>query len=101
MEGDFFIYLPHSFSLSQLTSSPGFLNEDFITYAISKSIRENESSSKALHKNKSKLLKVHSSSGYKSAIEEILGSNEIVTNLNDVKVIDEVSLFFNIYSIQL
>jgi protein pelota len=45
-----------------------------------------------LHKNKSKFLKARTTSGHKSAIEEILSSPDIMSRLTDVKVMDEVRI---------
>ena len=40
---------------------------------------------------RSKILKVHSSSGYKRAVEELLGDTELRTQLENVRAAGEVS----------
>lgn len=67
--------------------SPGFLAEDFMKYLLDRSLKEENS---PIFRNKSKFLRVHASSGYKSAIEEMLGSPEIMSRLTNVKAVDEV-----------
>lgn len=71
--------------------SPGFLNEDFMTYLNQRALQESETRDNAvIYRNKSKFLKVQSSSGYRNAIEELLEKPEVMSQLNDVKAIDEV-----------
>jgi protein pelota len=66
------------------------LNDDFLEFAYNKStVDEN-----ILHKNKSKFLKVRTTSGHRAAVEEILSNPDIMARLTDVKVIDEVFLDF-------
>lgn len=57
-------------------------------YTLDRAVREEGS---AIFKNKSKFLKVHSSSGFKNAIEELLTTPETISLLSDVKAVDEVS----------
>jgi protein pelota len=45
----------------------------------------------AILKQKSKFLKAHASSGYKKAIDELLGDAALRSQLADVKAADEVS----------
>lgn len=72
-----------------LQNSPGFLNEEFMRYALDRAVKEEGST---IFKNKSKFLKVHSSSGFKNAIEELLATPETVSLLTNVKAVDEVSI---------
>lgn len=44
----------------------------------------------AIKKSRSKFLKVHSSSGYKNAIEELLSNTEVLSQLSTVRAVDEV-----------
>lgn len=73
-----------------LIGSPGFLNEEFLQYTLDRSIKEEETC--PIFRNKSKFAKVHSSSGYKHAVDEILSSAESMEKLNFVKAIDEVRM---------
>jgi hypothetical protein len=57
-------------------------------YTLDRAVREEGST---IFKNKSKFLKVHSSSGFKNAIEELLTTRETISLLSDVKAVDEVS----------
>ena len=41
-------------------------------------------------KQKSKFLKAHTSSGYRRAVDELLGNADFASQLNDVKAADEV-----------
>lgn len=73
-----------------LVGSPGFLNEDFMTYLLARALQETDARDVSIHKHKSKFLKVQASSGYRNAIEELLGKPEVMAQLNDVKAVDEV-----------
>lgn len=44
-----------------------------------------------LIQNKSKFMKVSASSGYKNAVEQILASNEVRSQMTDLKAVNEVS----------
>jgi protein pelota len=44
----------------------------------------------SLKKNRSKFLKVFSSSGYKTAVEELLSNTEVMSQLSTVRAVDEV-----------
>ncbi|RYH29687.1 hypothetical protein EON65_07620 [archaeon] len=78
-------------------SSPGFLNEDFISYLMQRALRESEDKEAPIFKNKGKFLKVASSSGYRNAIEEILSKPEVVSQLANVKAVEEVQ--YSIYTL--
>ncbi len=68
-------------------SSPGFLKDDFMTYLTEKAVKNGET---ALLKQRAKFLLCHASSGYKNAIEEMLGDPAIQNQLADVKAASEV-----------
>ena len=70
--------------------SPGFLKDDFMKYLLAKAIRVGDME---FVKQKSKFLKAHTSSGYKKAIEELLGNPEFSQQLLAVKAADEVMWF--------
>lgn len=61
-------------------------------YLLDRSLKEDNS---PIYRNKAKFVRVHASSGYKSAIEEMLGSPEIMSKLTNVKAIDEVRALKN------
>jgi protein pelota len=48
----------------------------------------------AIIKQKSKFLKAHASSGYKRAIDELLGNADLRSQLADVKAADEASMLY-------
>lgn len=61
-----------------------------MTYLSNTSIRRGDSS---LIQNKYKFLKVSTSSGYKGAVEQLLGSSELRSQMSDLKAVNEVNLF--------
>ena len=69
--------------------SPGFLKDDFMRYLTAKAVRVGDLE---FIKQKSKFLKAHTSSGYKKAIEELLGNPEFSQQLLAVKAADEVTV---------
>ena len=71
-----------------LMGSPGFFAEEFMAYMFERAIRTEDNE---IHKNKSKFLKVHASSGHKKAIDEMLQKPEIASRMADVKAIKEVA----------
>jgi protein pelota len=78
-----------------VVGSPGFLKDDFMKYLNENAVRRGDS---VLVQNKSKFLKVHATSGHKNAIEEALLSEEVKSQLLDVKAVGEVRLLFFISS---
>jgi hypothetical protein len=74
---------------SFMDHSPGFLKDDFMTYFNETSVRRGDT---VLIQNKSKFLRVPASSGYKNAVEQILASNEIRSQMTELKAVNEVSL---------
>jgi protein pelota len=72
-----------------LIGSPGFLNEQFLTYFQERSVREDEH---WLQRNeqKQKIIKVHCSTGYKSAVEEILSDPSIAERLQNVRAVQDI-----------
>ena len=57
-----------------LVGSPGFLREDFMQFMIEHATRKNDA---VLIKNKSKFIKVPASSGHKNAVDQILSSADL------------------------
>lgn len=70
-----------------LVGSPGFLREDFMVFLAETAVQRNDIE---LIKNKSKFVKVHSSSGYKRSIAELLSDASLKSQLGEVKAADEV-----------
>ena len=70
-----------------LVGSPGFLNQDFLSYMQERAVREEDV---MFIKHKAKFLKAHTSSGHKHAVEEMLGSAELQSQLGDVGAVGEV-----------
>ena len=68
--------------------SPGFLKDDFMKFLTAKAVRVGDME---FIKQKSKFLKAHTSSGYRRAIDELLGNPDFSAQLNNVKAADEVS----------
>jgi hypothetical protein len=79
--------VPLPFSSPLTFSSPGFLKDDFMTYLNETCIRRGDT---ALIQNRSKFMKVSASSGYKNAVEQILASNEIRSQMTDLRAVTEV-----------
>lgn len=78
-----------------LVGSPGFLNDDFLRYAFQTAERREHS---VLLKNRSKFVRSHCSSGYKSAVEELLGNTELRGQLADVRAAGEVRALEGFYA---
>lgn len=60
-----------------------------MTYLNETAVRRGDS---VFIQNKSKFLRVPASSGYKNAVEQILSSNEIRSQMTELKAVNEVSL---------
>ena len=69
-----------------LCGSPGFLKDDFYTFACERSMGADDK----FLKHKSKFLRAHASSGHKKAIDEMLSDEGVVTQMGDVKAAKEV-----------
>lgn len=64
-----------------------------MTYLSTTSVRKGDTS---LVQNKYKFLKVSTSSGYKTAVEQLLGSPELRSQMTDLKAVNEV--YFHLFS---
>ena len=67
--------------------SPGFLKEDFLSFLTDTAVRRGDTS---LVQNRSKFLQVSASSGHKNAVEQVLCSAEVRSQMADVKSVREV-----------
>ncbi|KAK4337046.1 hypothetical protein RND71_044122 [Anisodus tanguticus] len=70
-----------------LVASPGFTREQFYEYMCKRMIKDNI---KVLIDNKHKFLLVHSSSGFKSSLAEVLTDPIVIAKLENTKAITEV-----------
>lgn len=69
-----------------LIASPGFLKDDFFTYLIKDAT---EQGNKQLLENRGKFMLVHSSSGFKHSLREVMQDPAVSQKLADVKAADE------------
>lgn len=67
--------------------SPGFYKDDFMRFLIDHATRVGDT---PFLKQRSKFIKAHTSSGFKRAIDELLGDPDFQSRLGDVKAADEV-----------
>lgn len=70
-----------------LVASPGFVKEQFCDYMFQQSVKNEW---KAITENKSKFVLVHSSSGHKHALKEVLADPVVTARLADTKAAGEV-----------
>ncbi|KFD52090.1 hypothetical protein M513_07072 [Trichuris suis] len=79
-----------------LVASPGFVREQFCKYMFERAAAEGN---KALLDNKDKFLLVHSTSGFKHALKEVLADPQVSNRLMDTKATGEIKAletFFNL-----
>ncbi|KAL9646443.1 hypothetical protein ABK040_006440 [Willaertia magna] len=77
-----------------LLASPGFINEQFLNYLIKYA---NEKDAKDILINKDKFLLVHSNSGHKHALKEVLADESVLKKLSDTKAANEVKTLEEFY----
>ncbi|KAJ3608520.1 hypothetical protein NHX12_025567 [Muraenolepis orangiensis] len=70
-----------------LVASPGFVKDQFISYLYREAVRHDN---KVLLKNRPKFILVHSSSGHKYSLKEILSDPTVTSRLSDTKAAAEV-----------
>ena len=75
-----------------LIASPGFLKDDFFSYLIKDAT---EQGNKQLLDNRQKFLLVHSSTGFKHALREVMQDPQVSQRLADVKAAGETRLVFD------
>lgn len=78
-----------------LVASPGFVREQFSNYMFNQAVKLDQ---KALIDNKSKFLLVHSSSGFKHSLKEVLGDPAVTAKLSDTKASSEVKALEGFYT---
>jgi len=78
-----------------LVASPGFVKDQFLEYMFSQAIKLDQ---KNITENKSKFLAVHSSSGFKHSLKEVLMDPAVTSRLTDTKATSEVRALESFYS---
>lgn len=78
-----------------IIASPGFVKDQFFEYMIQQAIKGDN---KLLLENRSKFLLVHSSSGFKHSLKEVLADPTVISKLTDVKATGEVKALEAFYS---
>ncbi|XP_078045291.1 pelota mRNA surveillance and ribosome rescue factor [Augochlora pura] len=79
-----------------ILASPGFVKDQYMDYMIEQAIKTDN---KLILENKSKFLLVHSSSGFKHSLKEVLAEAAVVSRISDTKAAGEVKaleMFFTI-----
>lgn len=77
-----------------LIASPGFVRQQFFDYMYQQAVK---TENKLLFENKSKFILVHSSSGYKHSLKEVLQDPSIQSRLTDTKATEEVRALDDFY----
>ncbi|XP_023646816.1 protein pelota homolog isoform X1 [Paramormyrops kingsleyae] len=77
-----------------LVASPGFVKDQFISYLFREAVRQD---CKVLLENKPKFMLVHSSSGHKYSLKEILADPAVTSRLSDTKAAGEVKALQDFY----
>merc|ERR1712098_458155 len=77
-----------------LIASPGFVRQQFFDYMYQQAVKTDN---KLLFENKSKFLLVHSSSGFKHSLKEVLQDPAVQTKLADTKASEEVRALESFY----
>jgi protein pelota len=70
-----------------LLASPGFVKDQFFEFMFQQAVK---SDIKILLENKSKFMLVHSSSGFKHSLKEVLQDPAVVAKMSDTKAAGEV-----------
>ncbi|KAJ2507904.1 Translation factor pelota [Coemansia sp. RSA 2052] len=77
-----------------ILGSPGFVRDQFFEYMMAQAAKAED---KTLMENKSKFLLVHTSSGHKGALEEVMRDPQIKARLADTKAAQEVKAIDSFY----
>jgi len=80
---------------SVLIASPGFVKDQFYEYLFQTALKLDN---KALLENKSRFVLVHSSSGFKHALKEVLQDPAVSMKLADTKALSEVRCLDDFYA---
>lgn len=79
-----------------IVASPGFVKDQFMNYTIQQAIKLDN---KIFLENKGKFLLVHSSSGFKHSLKEVLTDPAVVSRISDTKAAGEVKALEAFYTI--
>uniref|UniRef100_A0A8C4X9X9 Protein pelota homolog n=1 Tax=Erpetoichthys calabaricus TaxID=27687 RepID=A0A8C4X9X9_ERPCA len=77
-----------------LVASPGFVKDQFCTYLFGQAVKTDN---KILLENRSKFVQVHSSSGHKYSLKEVLSDPTVTSRLADTKAAGEVKVLEDFY----
>ncbi|XP_043959188.1 protein pelota homolog [Gambusia affinis] len=77
-----------------LVASPGFVKDQFFAYVFKEAVRQDN---KVLLENRPKFMLVHSSSGHKYSLKEILCDPAVTSRLSDTKAAGEVKALEDFY----
>lgn len=78
-----------------LIASPGFVKDQFFEYMFQQAVKTDN---KVLLDNKSKFMLVHSSSGFKHSLKEVLQDPAVVAKMSDTKAAGEVKALEQFYT---
>lgn len=78
-----------------LIASPGFVKDQFFEYMFQQAVKTDN---KVLLENKSKFMLIHSSSGFKHSLKEILQDPAVVAKMSDTKAAGEVKALEQFYT---
>ncbi|CAG9837758.1 unnamed protein product [Diabrotica balteata] len=78
-----------------LVASPGFVKDQFYEYMFQTAVKTDN---KILLENKSKFMLIHSSSGFKHSLQEILQDPSVINKISDTKAAGEVKILENFYT---
>ncbi|XP_076233473.1 pelota mRNA surveillance and ribosome rescue factor [Calliopsis andreniformis] len=79
-----------------ILASPGFVKDQYMDYMIQQAVNTDN---KLILENKSKFLLVHSSSGFKHSLKEVLADPAVVSRISDTKAAGEVKALETFYTI--
>ncbi|KAJ1797748.1 Translation factor pelota [Coemansia sp. RSA 2399] len=77
-----------------ILGSPGFLRDQFFDYMIAQAVKSED---KTIIANKAKFLRVHTSSGHKGALEEVMRDPQIKAQLADTKSAQDAKALDSFY----
>uniref|UniRef100_A0A7S4NLS2 Protein pelota homolog n=1 Tax=Paramoeba aestuarina TaxID=180227 RepID=A0A7S4NLS2_9EUKA len=76
-------------------ASPGFVRDNCYKYMMEQAIRQDN---RALIENKGKFILVHSSSGHRHALKEVLSDPSVTVQMNDTKAAKEVKALNELFA---
>ncbi|CAG0885665.1 unnamed protein product [Darwinula stevensoni] len=79
-----------------LVASPGFVRDQFFEFMMQQALKTDN---KQLLENKNKFLLLHSSSGFKHSLREVLSDPSVQSKLADTKAAGEVKVLDSFYSL--